>query len=140
MIIMMGPLFEKLAQDRTPICLKTALNTENWSVKWKILQGSPRLKYVFDPSPIRRQQVGQSGLLKMSRIERKHEMSRISSPTLFGAHLAIPSQLLETLRLDPVADPLRGADLRFTHLRLGVVTFLLTEKLLIKVFTSIKGL
>jgi hypothetical protein len=70
-------------------------------------------------------------------LKEKHEMS---SPALLGAHLAIPSQLLETLRLDPVADPLRGADLRFTHLRLGVVTFVLTEKLLIKVFTYIKGL
>ncbi len=72
MRVMMAPLLEKLAYGRTPICLKTALrNTENWSVNWKIILRSPRLKYVFDPSPIRKQQVGQSGLLKMSRIERK---------------------------------------------------------------------
>ncbi len=67
-----GTSFWKFALDRTPICLKTALrNTENWSVKWKIFLGYSRLKYVFDPSPIRKQQVVQSGLLKMSRIERK---------------------------------------------------------------------
>jgi hypothetical protein len=49
-------------------------------------------------------------------------------PALFLTHLAIPSQLLETLRLDPVANPLWGSYFCFAHLGQLTLFFFLLNK------------